>query len=176
VSASTYPPASPSLVYQDRGDTTLALNYQSFSARSASSFGTSPLPMMEAYSSSSKLDLSGSANSLLHSHSHSTSSVESSPQSSGTGDIKRKTCGGNNLIPTSVTGLTSDLSSLYALENLHHHHSSLPHHSHSSHSGLLVGGSSSSSIITPSTSSSQSIQSGSAGSLIAAGSTLGLPG
>lgn len=144
--------------------------------------------MMEAYASSVKLDLA-SANSLLHSHSHShshsTSSVESSPQSSsatgGGGELgKRKTCGagGNNLITSSVTGLTSDLSSLYALENLHHHHSSLPHHSHPTHSGLLVGGAStSSSIITPATSSSQSsIQSGSTGSLIAAGSTLGLPG
>lgn len=146
--------------------------------------------MMESYSSSSKLEL---GNSLLHSVS---ASNDSSPQSSN-GDMKRKTCsgggggggggGGNgHLIPTSVTGLTSDLSSLYALENLHHHHhhhhsSGLSHHSHhSSHHHNLIGGgggggNSSVTSIAPSTSSTQSIQSGS-GSLLSAGNALGLPG
>ena len=133
---------------------------------------------MESYSSSSKLEL---GNSLLHSVS---ASNDSSPQSSN-GDMKRKNCGGGNghLIPTSVTGLTSDLSSLYALENLHHHHhhhhsSGLTHHSHhSSHHHNLIGGGGNSSVtsIAPSTSSTQSIQSG-AGSLLASGNALGLPG
>lgn len=135
---------------------------------------------MESYSSSSKLEL---GNSLLHSVS---ASNDSSPQSSN-GDMKRKTCGGGgngHLIPTSVTGLTSDLSSLYALENLHHHHhhhhsSGLTHHSHHSshHHNLIGGGGGNSSItsIAPSTSSTQSIQSG-AGGLLSSGNPLGLPG
>ena len=145
--------------------------------------------IMEAYTSSGKLDLS-SANSLLHSVSVSS---ESSPQSSSNGDIKRKTtqdssgaggggggggAGGSNLISSSVaSGLTSDLSSLYALENLHHHHHhvSLPHHH--PHHGNLIGNTSgiSASITSATSSSSQSIQTG-AGSLLAAGSALGLPG
>jgi hypothetical protein len=105
--------------------------------------------------------------------------------------MKRKTCSGggsgNNgqqhLIPTSVTGLTSDLSSLYALENLHHHHhhhhsAGLSHHHshHSSHHHNLIGGGNSSiTSIAPSTSSSQSIQSG-GGGLLNSGNPLGLPG
>ena len=120
---------------------------------------------MESYSTNSKLDLS---NSLLASN-------ESSPQSSN-GDqlIKRKSAcssgsssGGGNLIPTSMPGLTSDLSSLYALENLHHHHHSsagLGHHSqHAGHHHNLIGsgGNASISSIAPSTSTSQGIQSGS---------------
>ncbi|XP_046644347.1 homeobox protein unc-42-like isoform X2 [Daphnia pulicaria] len=143
---------------------------------------------MESYSSSSKLEL---GNSLLHSVS---ASNESSPQSSNNGEMKRKTCSGgsgnngNNgqqqhLIPTSVTGLTSDLSSLYALENLHHHHhhhhsAGLSHHHshHSSHHHNLIGGGNSSiTSIAPSTSSSQSIQSG-GGGLLNSGNSLGLPG
>ena len=137
---------------------------------------------MESYSSSSKLEL---GNSLLHSVSVSS---ESSPQSSNNGDMKRKTCSGgsgNNgqqyLIPTSVPGLTSDLSSLYALENLHHHHHHhhsaglAHHHSHHSshHHNLIGGGNSSITSIAPSTSSSQSIQSG---GLLNSGNPLGLPG
>lgn len=136
---------------------------------------------MESYSSSSKLEL---GNSLLHSTSN-----ESSPQSSNNGDMKRKNCsgGGSNngqhLIPTSVPGLTSDLTSLYALENLHHHHhhhhsAGLSHHHshHSSHHHNLIGGGNSSiTSIAPSTSSSQSIQSG-AGGLLNSGNPLGLPG
>ena len=140
--------------------------------------------IMEAYSASGKLDLS-SANSLLHSVSVSS---ESSPQSSSNGDIKRKATQdqsggagsgtGVNLISSPVaSGLTSDLSSLYALENLHHHHHhvSLPHHH--PHHGNLIGNTSgiSASITSATSSSSQSIQS-SAGSLLAAGSALGLPG
>lgn len=121
---------------------------------------------MEAYNSSSKLELA-SASSLLHSVS---ASSESSQQSSSN-DVKRKPCSTGNLIAGS--GLASDLSSLYALENLHHHHhhhSTLPHHSHSSHS--LVGPQS----IAITSTASQSIQT--AGSLIAAaaGSSLCLPG
>jgi hypothetical protein len=147
------------------------------------------LVIMESYSSSSKLEL---GNSLLHSVS---ASNESSPQSSNNGDMKRKTCSGgsgnnngNNgqqhLIPTSaVTGLTSDLSSLYALENLHHHHhhhhsAGLSHHHshHSSHHHNLIGGGNSSiTSIAPLTSSSQSIQSG-GGGLLNSGNPLGLPG